>query len=164
MLVEFAWTDASGSTDDALRGGASGVLVPWERDPNLRGHERMTHRVLSLWLSSDGKNWRRTDAQIVSFNQHGLTARLRSGGPSDPKDLARTYGFEMGRMGLVESDAYIGVSTSADSWSGGFTAKLVSIQGMSSRVELPVPEPAVLPLLTLGALGLGATLLAARRR
>ncbi|HEU4335343.1 MAG TPA: hypothetical protein VFT32_12685 [Candidatus Eisenbacteria bacterium] len=161
MLVEFAWTDASGSTDDALRGGGNRVVVPWERDPNLRGHERMTHRVLSLWLSSDGKNWRRTDAQIVNFNQNGLTARLKS---SDPMDLARLYGFEMGRTGLVGGDMYVGVSTASGVWTGGFTAKLVSVQGMSSRVELPVPEPAVLPLLTIGALGLGAALLAGRRR
>lgn len=164
MLVEFAWTDASGSTDDAFRGRGNGVLVPWERNPNSPGHERPTHRVLTLWLSSDGKNWRRTDAQIVDFGANGLTARWKSRGPSDPMDLSSTYGLEIGDAGILGSDAYIGVSTSSASWDGGFSARLVSVRRVAGQDGISVPEPAVLPLLTVGVLGLGAALLAGRRR
>ncbi|HSQ60300.1 MAG TPA: hypothetical protein VLT84_07690 [Acidobacteriota bacterium] len=164
MLVEFAWTDASGPTEEALRGRGGGFLVPWDRNPNSPGHEKATHRFLTLWFSTDGKNWQRADAQITDFDEHGLKARWRSRGPSDPIDFTKSYGFEVDESGLLDGEAYIGVSTSSDSWDGGFSARLVSIRRLATDDGASVPEPAVLPLLTVGVLGLGAALLAGRRR
>ncbi|HSQ59202.1 MAG TPA: PEP-CTERM sorting domain-containing protein [Acidobacteriota bacterium] len=162
MLVEFVWDDAVGTIADAYRGGGS-LLVPWERGPSSPGHEKATHRTLTLWISSDGMNWRRTDAHITDFGNEGLTARWNTKGASDRNSLAALYGLDIGPDGSITGDAYIGVSTSRDVWNGGFTAHLRSIQTSSKRAFEAVPEPAVLPILALGALGFGFAIWKRRR-
>ncbi|HEU4334114.1 MAG TPA: PEP-CTERM sorting domain-containing protein [Candidatus Eisenbacteria bacterium] len=158
ILVDLKWHDAVGTTESAYRGSGS-LLVPWERGDASPGHERATHRTLTLWISKDGMNWRRTDAHITDFGNEGLTARWTAGGSSDPVDLAAAYGIDLGEDGMVVGDVYVGVSTSRLAWDGGFTARLTSIgppanRSLPNRTAGVVPEPAVLALFATGLLGL----------
>lgn len=159
LLVDFHWDDAVGTIEDAYHDGGA-ILVPWEREPSSPGHEKATHRTLTLWISSDGFNWRRTDAHITDFGNEGLTARWKVRGSSDPMDLGAAYGLDIGANGLVSGDVYIGVSTSRKVWNGGFVARLTSINTSPGReVEaVSVSEPGVLPILMLGILGFGAAM------
>jgi hypothetical protein len=158
VLVDLRWHDAVGTTESAHRGSGS-LLVPWEGGDTPPGHEKATHRPLTLWILTGGMNWQRTNAHITDIGNEGLTARWLARGSSDPIDLAAAYGIDIDENGMVAGEVYVGISTSRSAWDGGFTARLTSIgppanRSLPYRTDGVVPEPPVLALFATGLLGL----------
>jgi hypothetical protein len=165
-LVEFRWSDASGSLiestdlgDDVLSPRDSKDKSPQSNGKSANAHAKNEARALSLWISRDGINWKRAELEIMSWSETGATGRVKSVEGELWDDLAGTTN----EWESISDAPYVGLSSSTETWSGEFSARLVSVQLSSLRSIGAVPEPGTLALFGLGLGALGLTLRFRRR-
>lgn len=173
LLVELKIKDLVGSLDESS--SPYDVLSPLGRGNdkarsgrgNGRGNggELVDLRSLTLWLSSDGKNWRKVDGDLVSYASDRVTARINSTGKKQEGSFDLLTSFHTSRdiTGRGAPILYVGVSTSAESYTGGrsMAGRLVSWQYARTAAPIggvSVPQPAMWPLFAAGALGVGLLL------
>jgi hypothetical protein len=113
-------------------------------------------KSLTLWLSTNGKDWTKISNDLVSYSLEKITAEINTKGKND------IFGSSPGNItGETGQTYYVGLSTSPSSYSAGsmVSARLVSWDyvsktGTPAAPSTSVPEPAVWALFGGGLLGL----------
>jgi len=175
-LVEFQIKDVVGSLDSGKDGD---VVAPGNSGGKGKSGEKGSGKPenpgkpgglgnsggsadlksLTLWLSTNGKDWTKLSSDLVSLSSDKITAHLSDKPKDDPAGILQAFDRDI--TGEPSKVYYVGVSTSQNSYSGGSTMtgrlvswKLVSKSGTSSGTTA-VPEPVLWPLFGAAALGLG---------
>lgn len=173
-LVEFQIKDVVGSIDALNSGGGDDVVAPGNSGgkgkagdktsggkgkPGNAGGPNADLKSLTLWLSTNGKDWTKISNDLVSLSADKITAELNGKPKSGADEL---FDFSRDITGEPNGVYYVGVSTSSSSYTGGSTLsarlvswKLVSKSGSPSTTTTAVPEPVLWPLFAAGVAGLG---------
>jgi hypothetical protein len=122
---------------------------------------------LTLWYSTNGKDWKVLGGEVVDLGSDKITARVDSKGNTTIDEAMSTFGLPgSNTTGEVPQTYFIGVSggpSGSKSFSGStYSAQLISWQYVSYHLAsetgsqtISIPEPGMWHLLTMGVLGVG---------
>ena len=170
LLVELTIKDPVGSLENGSSPVQDEFVKHGKGGGNGKGSGSTTDlKSLTLWLSTNGKDWTKVSNDLISYAPDKITAEINTKGKND------LFGSAPGDITGESGQAYyIGLSTSSSSYAAGgkLSARLVSWNyasktGTPSTPTTPsnpstpstpsrtVPEPAAWLLFAAGILAIG---------